>query len=148
MSDKVKNEKTTINSNKDDEFITFSFEVDPKSMQIINEEKNKTFMGSATLKSVEEEENEDDRIYLIGGITNYDNKIRYWWLDDLDYEDARIGDTAIVKSSGNIGFELVKIVSKIITNKKEVRKVCSTKIKSISEIFNVSEVPYAGGGEI
>lgn len=73
------------------------------------------------------EENEEQQIYLIAGIINATGQVLYW--KDTKYID--VGDYALVENMN--GYDLIKVIGRIRTTKKEASKFSKTKYENMKK---------------
>ena len=75
------------------------------------------------------ENKEEEEIILIAGTMNKENTIRFW---KTDIKNVKIGRYAIVENLG--GYDLVKIVGILKTNKKYTSLISHTKYENMKEV--------------
>ena len=80
------------------------------------------------------EDKEEEEIILIAGTMNKENTVRFW---KTDIKDINIGEYAIVENLG--GYDLVKIVGILATNKKHTSLISHTRYENMKEVKMVIE---------
>lgn len=81
------------------------------------------------------EETENKKVILIAGMINASQRMLYW-KSDLEVE---IGEYAIVENTN--GYDLIKVIGKIETNKNSAGKFSNTKYENMKKIvMNVGEI--------
>ena len=73
------------------------------------------------------EENKNEEIYLIAGMINTTGKVLYW----RDEKYMYVGNYAIVENIS--GYDLVKIIGRVKTTKKEASKFSNTKYENMKK---------------
>lgn len=76
--------------------------------------------------------NEEEAVYLIAGLINATNRV-LWWKDE---KYISVGNYAIVENIN--GYDLVKVVGRLATTKKEVSRFSNTKYENMKK--TVAEV--------
>ena len=75
------------------------------------------------------EDKEEEEIILIAGTMNKENTVRFW---KTDIKDINIGEYAIIENLG--GYDLVKIVGILKTNKKYTSLISHTRYENMKEV--------------
>ena len=73
------------------------------------------------------EENKNEEVYLIAGVINTTGKVLYW----RDEKYMYVGNYAIVENIS--GYDLVKIIGRVKTTKKEASKFSNTKYENMKK---------------
>ena len=80
------------------------------------------------------EENKNEKVYLIAGIVNATGKV-FYWIDELF---VYIGNYAIVENMD--GYDLVKVIGRIETSKKDASKFSNTKYENMKKVIREIEL--------
>ena len=73
----------------------------------------------------------EDKVVLIAGVINATGKMLYW--KNMEEETIFVGDYAIVENRDE--YDLVKVVGKIFTNKKDVRRFSNTAYENMKKVI-------------
>lgn len=71
---------------------------------------------------------QEEQVCLIAGEINATGRVLYW----IDKGCTNIGDYAVVENKN--GYDLVKIIGKVITTKKEANKFSNTKYENMKSV--------------
>lgn len=73
----------------------------------------------------------EDKVVLIAGVINATGNMLYW--KDMEERPIFVGDYAIVENRD--GYDLIKVVGKIFTTKKDVRKFSNTTYENMKNVI-------------
>ena len=73
----------------------------------------------------------EDKVVLIAGVINATGNMLYW--KDVEERLIFVGDYAIVENRDE--YDLIKVVGKIFTTKKDVRKFSNTTYENMKNVI-------------